>query len=234
MSIAKAFLYAMLFSHVLTWGQVSRDLVGKYQMEMQTSETMELRADGSASMGGEETSWAVRGNQLTVGTDVMPFLFQGGRLIMTVGPIQLAWRKVGGTPGKSIPAAKAPKDPSTMAAPGGSPQDAQHRQILMNNAWCSFTFNKNSGTSTTRRVVFRPDGLLSVNGGAESYSSGQGGTYAGQSSTANAMRWRYENLRLYVDDGSGTGFQDVGLTATQNSGGSPILHAAGLEYAVCR
>jgi hypothetical protein len=116
----------------------------------------------------------------------------------------------------------------------GNSQDAPYRQILMSTAWCSFTYNKVSGTSTTRRVVFRPDGILTINGGAETYSSGYGGTFAGQSSNANAVRWKYENLRLYLDEGAGGGFQDIGLTATLNSNGSIILHALGREYAMCR
>jgi len=43
-----------------------------------------------------------------------------------------------------------------------------------------------------------------------------------------------EDLRLFVDQGGGAGFQDVGLTATQNSNGHPILHSQGREYSMCR
>jgi hypothetical protein len=112
-------------------------------------------------------------------------------------------------------------------------QDAQSRQVLTSTAWCSFTYNKVSGTSTTRKVVFRPDGVMTINGGAETYSSGSGGTFAGQSRKSSALRWKMENSRLYVDQGGGAGFQDVGLTATRNSNGSIILHADGREYAMC-
>jgi hypothetical protein len=72
---------------------------------------------------------------------------------------------------------------------------------------------------------------MSINGGAETYSSGYGGTYAGQSNTAGAMRWKLENLRLYVDQGAG--YQDVGLTASKNSNGYVILRADGREYSMC-
>ena len=109
----------------------------------------------------------------------------------------------------------------------------QARQVLLSSAWCSFTYNQRSGTSTTRKVVFRPDGIMTVNGGAETYSSGYGGTYAGQSNNAGAMRWKLQNLRLYVDAGNGTGFQDVGLSATQNSNGAVILQSQGREYMMC-
>jgi hypothetical protein len=121
---------------------------------------------------------------------------------------------------------------ATPAATGNE-QDVQARQVLTNSAWCSFTYNKISGTSTTRKVVFRRDGVMTINGGAETYSSGYGGSYAGQSNSGGAMRWKLENLRLLIDQGSGTGFQDIGLTATQNSNGSVILRAEGREYAMC-
>lgn len=243
----KAFitLCLALLLPTLAWSQIVADLVGKYQMEVQGGDTLELRADGTASIGGEETRWAARNNQLMVGTDVMPYVLQGGRLLLSMGPVQLAWKKVSG-PGnakgassaqKSTPGAASSAAPSTASngtSNGGNAQDAQYRQILMSSAWCSFTYNKVSGTSTTRRVVLRPDGIMTINGGAETYSSGTGGTYAGQSSNSSAMRWKYENLRLYLDDGSGAGFQDVGLSATRNSNGSIILMAGGREYAMCR
>jgi hypothetical protein len=122
---------------------------------------------------------------------------------------------------------------TTSAQNTGNPQDAHARQVLTSSAWCSFTYNKVSGTSTTRKVVFRPDGVLTINGGAETYSSGYGGTYAGQSSSGGTMLWKVENLRLLIDQRNGTGFQDIGLTTSKNSNGYPILHAEGREYAMC-
>ncbi|MEI7704141.1 MAG: hypothetical protein WCK73_06045 [Deltaproteobacteria bacterium] len=129
-------------------------------------------------------------------------------------------------------ASAAPQPGPSRDAPDGS-QDAQVRQILTSSAWCSFTYNKVSGTSTTRKVVFRRDGVMLMSGGAETYSSGQGGTYAGQSRKQDALRWKVESLRLYVDQGAGAGFQDVGLDATRNSNGAIILRADGREYAMC-
>jgi len=228
-------IWFVLLGPSWAWSQVASELVGKYHMELDSGEAMELRADGTAVMGGEETRWAVRGRQLTIGTDVMPYVYQSGRLVLSVGPLQLGWRKVGGSANRPAAAENARRE-AQAGAPnaGGSSQDAQYRQILMNSAWCSFTYNKVSGTSSTRRVVFRPDGMLLINGGAETYSSGYGGVYAGQSSNSNAIRWKYQDLRLYLDEGSGEGFQDVGLTASKNSNGSIILKAAGREYAMCR
>ncbi len=214
--------------------QVARELVGRYQMEVPGGDVLELRADGTASMAGEETRWGVKGNQLTVGTDVMPYVLQAGRLVVMVGPIQLAWRKLGAVTGKPSPMEKAARSAQALEPPAGAnAQDGQARQVLMRNAWCSFTYNKVSGTSTTRKVIFRPDGVMTINGGAETYSAGYGGTYAGQSNNANAMRWKLENLRLLLDQGAGDGYQDIGLTATTNSNGSIILKAQGREYSMC-
>jgi hypothetical protein len=192
--------------------QVVKGLVGRYQMEVPDGDVLELRADGSAALAGEETTWSARGKTLRVGPDDMSYTLEGGRLVLSMGSVRISWKKLG---------AKA------------SPQDAQARQLLTSSAWCSFTYNKVSGTSTTRKVVFRPDGAMTVNGGAETYSAGYGGTFAGQSKSQGAMRWKMENMRLYVDQGGGSGFQDVGLDATRNSSGSIILHADGREYAMC-
>lgn len=219
--------------------QVAKELVGRYQMEVPGGDILELRADGTANLAGEETKWSARGGSLSVGPDVMAYRLQGERLVIAMGAVQLAWRRIGAVAAAPTPmerAAARAKAPQAATAPqaSGNPQDEQSRQVLMGNAWCSFTYNKTSGTSTTRRVVFRPDGILAVGGGAETYSSGYGGAYAGQSSGSAAMRWRFENQRLLVDEGAGAGFQDAGLTASRNSNGYLILRADGREYSMCK
>jgi hypothetical protein len=234
----------LLFACVsVGFAQVARELVGRYQMDVQGGDILELRADGTASMGGEEFKWSARGNQLRLGTDVVPYTLQGRRLILTTGPLQIAWNRLGAGGGAASgggtgrPAAGAGQAGGAVAqsgnsgAPQGNGQDAEARQVLTGSAWCSFTYNKVSGTSTTRRVVFRRDGIMTVNGGAETYSSGYGGTVAGQSSSSSALRWKLENMRLFLDDGSG--FQDIGLSATRNSNGYVILQAQGREYSMC-
>lgn len=225
-------LVLLLLSSAPAGAQIVNALVGRYQMEAQGGEVLELRADGSASLGGEATTWSANATQLRVGTDVMVYILEGNRLVVAVGGVQVGWRKLGG---KARAGAAADHAPAAQGKAGGaSAQDAQARQLLTGSAWCSFTYNKVSGTSTTRRVVFQPNGLLSINGGAETYSSGTGGTYAGQSNAASTLRWRFEGQRLYIDAGQGAGFQDVGLTATKNANGYVILHADGREYSMCR
>jgi hypothetical protein len=232
----KAFAILLLFlvASEAALAQTDRDMVGRYQMEVQGGDILDLRPDGTATLAGELTRWAVKGNQLTVGTDAMPFVLQDGRLILTVGTVRVAWKRLDVVANAASPMERAARKALAAESGGGNPQDSQARQILMNSAWCSFTYNKVSGTSTTRRVVFRADGVMTINGGAETYSSGYGGTFAGQSNNASAMLWKFENLRLLVDDRSGAGYQDIGLTSTTNSNGSIILKSQGKEYAMCR
>lgn len=215
--------------------QVASELVGRYRMDVQGGDVLELRANGTATMAGEETSWSAEGNLISIGPDVMQYRLHGDHLLLTMGSIQIAWSRINGAvkasppKRKELPGAKAEK-PGT----GDADADREAKQVLTGTAWCSFTYNKSSGTSTTRKVVFRPDGVMTVNGGAETYSSGYGGTVAGQSNSSGAMRWKLENLRMYVDQGGGAGFQDIGLTATRNSNGYVILRADGREYSMCR
>lgn len=224
---------ALLFCSLsVVHAQVVKQLIGKYQMEAVNGDVLELRSNGTANLGGEEMRWSANGTTLRVGEDTMPYALQGGRLILAMGGLQISWRRMGGE------AAQAPKGRPGDGGVGssnnnsGNTQDQQARQILMQTAWCSFTYNKISGTSTTRKVVFRPDGVMTVNGGAETYSAGYGGTYSSQSNSGNSARWKLENLRLYLDGGNG--FQDIGMQATTNSNGSVILHADGREYSMCR
>jgi hypothetical protein len=223
--------------------QIARELVGRYQMDVQGGDVLELRSDGSATLAGETTRWSAIGNRLVVGGDTMTYSLQGNRLLTQMGPAQIPWNRLGGAsvPGgnaqaaaaKASPAQPTPVNGNGNGNNGGSPQDAQIRQVLTANAWCAFSYNKVSGTSSTRRVVFRMDGMVYTHGGGQTYSSGSGGSYAGQSSNGSAARWKVENQRLYGDAMDGSGFQDLGLTASRNSSGSLILSAGGREYSVC-
>jgi hypothetical protein len=250
----------IFFAPLAARAQAPAALVGRYQLDVAGGDVLELRADGSATMAGDSTRWSVHGNQLTVGPDVMNYVLQPDRLLLNVGGTLLVWKKLGASapltpmqaaaanaananrnanganPSSHVAPANRPSAPTAQnASPvGGDPRDDQARQLLLGSAWCSFTYNKVSGTSTTQRVVFRSDGQLFINGGAETYSSGAAGSYAGQSNNGGVMRWRLENLRLLIDAGDGNGWQDVNLDATRNSSGSVILHSLGREYAMCR
>ncbi|CAN5155001.1 hypothetical protein BH11PSE11_BH11PSE11_32590 [soil metagenome] len=231
----------LLLVPLIARAQIDQQLVGKYRMDVQGGDLLELRANGTANLDGEEMQWSVKGKQLKVGTDVMSYSLQGERLILTMGNIPIPWKRISGESkpspftqrAQTMQAQRAAPSAPTPPVTGGNAQDVQARQVLVRSAWCSFTYNKVSGSSSTRKVVFRPDGIMTVNGGGETYSSGYGGTYASQTNTAGTMLWKLENLRLYIDPRDGSGFQDIGLTATTNSNGSIILRAVGREYSMC-
>lgn len=207
-------------------GQVVKELVGRYQLEVPDGPVLELRANGSATLGDDEDTWSARDGTLRVGEATMGYTLEKGRLVLTLNGARTSWKKLptGGAP--------APQPRAAQGA-GGTPQDAEIRQTLMASPWCSFSYNKVSGASSTRRVVFRQDGAMVVSSGGESYSSGYGGTYAGQSRGQSTMRWKVESRRLLVDAGDGSGFRDVALGATRSSSGGLVLHADGQEYVSC-
>jgi hypothetical protein len=231
------FSAALIAAWHCAFAQQPKELVGRYQMEVQDGDVLELRADGSASLAGDAMRWSAKAGVLTLGQDVLPYRLQDGRLWLSMGSVQLAWKRLGSsaaaTPMERAAARAQGGTAMAQGAAGGSREDEEARRLLMSSAWCSFTYNQRSGASSTKRVVFRGDGVLAVGSGGETYSSGYGGTYAGQSSGNQSMRWQLRNQRLYVDDGEGGGFQDVGLSAQRNSSGYIILRADGREYSQC-
>ena len=123
-----------------------------------------------------------------------------------------------------------------LAIPPGAAvaqSDAEIRQVLLSSAWCSFAYNKISGTSRTERVQFAADGTMSVASGAESFSSGRAGSVAGQSSGAQTLFWKVLGGDLHLSEDRSS-WQGVGLEGKRNSNGSLILVADGKEYAQCR
>ena len=147
-------------------------------------------------------------------------------------------RTGGGAPGKGGTSAAATR---VQAAPGPGPgqaqaqagQDGQISAFLMGNAWCGFTYNKTTGASRSERVVFHPNGVIAQGSNAETYSSGAGGTVAGQSRGGNQGRWKVQNSMLLLSQ-DGMNWEPQQVQVTRNSNGSPILKSGGKEYMVCR
>jgi len=125
----------------------------------------------------------------------------------------------------------AAKKPAAAAQPAATEQEAA--QFLTANPWCSFTYNQRSGTSTRERVVFRRDGTVSQQGGAETYSSGRSGTVAGQHASGNQGRWRVRGGQLELS-ADGANWAPQPLEVTKNSNGYPIIKSGGKEYMVCQ
>jgi len=147
-------------------------------------------------------------------------------------------RSGGGVPGKGGTSAAATR---VQAAPGPGPgqaqaqagQDGQISAFLMGNAWCGFTYNKTTGASRSERVVFHPNGVIAQGSNAETYSSGAGGTVAGQSRGGNQGRWKVQNSMLLLSQ-DGVNWEPQQVQVTRNSNGSPILKSGGKEYMVCQ
>jgi hypothetical protein len=127
------------------------------------------------------------------------------------------------------------KSGAKPAAPqaSGAPKSDQLSQFLTANAWCGFTYNQRTGTSTTERVVFHGNGLVEQRSGAQTYNSGPAGSVAGQHGGGKQGRWKVENGQLHLSE-DGLNWAPQVMQVTYNSNGSPIIKSAGKEYMVCR
>jgi hypothetical protein len=120
----------------------------------------------------------------------------------------------------------------TLAAPAAA-QEAALRELLLSNAWCSFSYNQTTGASRTERAQFAANGTLHVSSGAQSHSSGPYGSTAGQSSTARTWFWKVERGDLHLSEDRAT-WESLGLDVRRNANGSVVLVTDGREYAQCR
>ncbi len=116
------------------------------------------------------------------------------------------------------------------AAPGRASD--QLSQFLTRNAWCGFTYNQRSGTSTSERVVFHANGVVTQQSGRETYSSGPSGTVAGQYGGGKQGRWKVQDNVLHLSE-DGFNWEPQPLQITQNSNGYPIIKSGGKEYMIC-
>jgi len=117
-------------------------------------------------------------------------------------------------------------------SPSGNSSDGQLTALLTRNAWCGFTYNKNTGTSRTERVVFHGNGTVVQSTGAQTYNSGPAGSVAGQSAGGNQGRWKVQGGMLQLSQ-DGVNWTPQPLQVTQNSNGYPIIKSGGKEYMQC-
>ncbi|HEY3076219.1 MAG TPA: hypothetical protein VGJ74_13685, partial [Burkholderiales bacterium] len=128
--------------------------------------------------------------------------YEGASLVVILaepGPngqanLQSARRIVFAKAGAGAPAPKKDAAAPPKAAGG---VDGQLTQLLTRNAWCGFTYNQRSGTSTRERVVFNGNGTVMRNSGSETYNSGPAGSVAGQYGSANQARWKVADGMLH-------------------------------------
>ena len=136
-------------------------------------------------------------------------------------------RRIVFTKAGAPPASKGAEKP-----PAASGVDGQLTALLTRNAWCGFTYNQRSGTSTSERVVFSGNGMVSKSSGAQTYNSGPAGSVAGQSGNSERAHWKVANGMLHLSQ-DGMNWSPQPLQVTQNSNGSPILKSGGKEYMQC-
>lgn len=197
-----------------------------------------LKADGSGSFDEDRVRWGVDGDELVITgedeTERVPFTHSGDTLTLHMGgiPITLARvGKAGKTQGQVVQAS------GTQPPAGKEPAAGKDElsRLLVSSAWCSFSYNKHSGTTSRSRVQFLPNGSWSSGGQAETYNSGASGSVAGQYNSGAGGEWSVKGGRLYMsappETPSLTPVEP--FSVTRNSNGSPILNAMGKEYARC-
>ena len=113
-------------------------------------------------------------------------------------------------------------------APGGG----MSNELLLSSAWCSFSYNKTTGYSSTKRVAFSPNGTYAAGSRAEGYSSGSGGSMASQRDGGTRGQWRVQNGELYMSEGGQ--WEQVQTMLRRNNNGHPIIVADGVEFSQCR
>ena len=116
---------------------------------------------------------------------------------------------------------------SAPARAGGVSND-----LLLSSAWCTFSYNKTTGYSNSKRVAFNPNGTYTVGGRAEGGSSGRGGSMASQSDRGGGGQWRVQNGELFMSEGAQ--FEHVQTVLKRNNNGYPVIVADGIEYSQCR
>ena len=105
-------------------------------------------------------------------------------------------------------------------------------KLLLSSLWCSFSYNKVSGYTSSTRTSFNPKGTYSVASRGEGYSSGNSGSMASQDDSVTGGRWQVVNGELYMSEGGGE-LAHVETVLKQNSNGYPIIIADGVEYSQC-
>jgi len=119
-----------------------------------------------------------------------------------------------------------------FSAPSFAYTDAEITRALEANAWCSFSYNKTTGYSHSRRAIFGANGVLTVQSNNEGGSSGSGGSYYGQSRGGQSYGWRVEGGVLYLSDGRSEDAHS--LDSKRSSSGGLVLLVDGEEWTPCR
>lgn len=219
---------------------VDAGLVGEWSLNGQPF--IIFKADGTGTMEGEPFRWTADGLALVItdaeGTERLPYRVTGRRLSVTMEGTRLVLERMGreaaagegprGKTGSAKAAGEGPRPPA--ATPGRDPVS----HLLLSSAWCSFSYNQTSGASQSSRAQFSPDGTWSSASRGETYSSGYGGTVAGQHDAGLGGQWKVQEGRLFMSNPPDSpALSPVDLSITRNSSGHPIITADGTEYSPC-
>lgn len=137
----------------------------------------------------------------------------------------------GQQPQQPVPGRAAPQQGQEPPRAAGNDQLSR---LLLSSAWCSFRYNKVSGTSSTEKYRFFPNGTWNNGGRTETYNSGANGTVAGQYDSQGGGRWEVRGGQLYMSSSENPTLTLVQpFSVTQNSNGYPIINSGGKEFSSC-
>jgi len=105
--------------------------------------------------------------------------------------------------------------------------------LLTSSAWCTFTYNKTTGYSHSKRFHFNANGTYGTGSRGEGYSSGSGGSMASQRNASGDGLWKVDKGELLMSEGGGR-LELVRTVVKRNNNGYPIIVADGVEYSQCR
>jgi hypothetical protein len=195
--------------------------------------------DGTGLMEEGSFRWSADGKELVItdkeGVQRLPYQVDETRLVIVIEEARLVLdRQPAAAPSRQPNGALTPPLPGPEPGPGAKPGQDPLAQLLLSSAWCSFSYNTVSGTSSTSRAQFFPDGTWSSGSRGETYSSGYGGTVAGQHDSGSGGHWSVQNGQLFMSNPPEVPtLSPVPLTVTRNSSGYPIITADGKEYSSC-
>ena len=229
---------ALLLGVVLLLAGRDQALVGTWSLAEDMSVT--FKGDGTGTMDGESFKWSTESGTLLVSypdgegeTDRLGYAVKGDQLALAMDGIPMTFTRVGKAPKGSAPAAE-PKAAAKPAAGKAGTDDLS--KLLLSSAWCSFKYNKVSGSTSQERYQYFADGTFSGGSQYEGYSSGSGGSMASQHNSGSAGQWRVQGGQLQVNSAQLTGGQwvTIPLSVTRNSNGYPIIDADGKEFSMCK
>lgn len=214
-----------------------------------------FNANGTCVVAGEDCTYQAHNDVLIITVDgerdEVPFAVTPTQLTLVEGDAPVVLARVGAPAAPAAPTAPAapaapaaPRAPPAPSAPTPAPAlDVKDplAQLLLSSAWCSFTYNKNTGASSQSRIQYFSDGSWRVGARSEGYNSGANGTVSSQTDASSSGRWSVSKGQFwfaYPPQPPGLPSPPlfpVALKVTRNSNGYPIITSPdGSEYAMCQ